>query len=266
MRILKKNIDILVVVVALLLFGIYPISRFLFSFLEHISINGYDFRMTHIEMWFYMLVIIDGVEILTLFSPIIIMVFSTYRFHLYSRNGYILQELQRKKYSSLMRNKVLFAWTKSVFLYFGYYLVVFLAIFLFPTKESYLDSMYFPIQHPTQLFLYIMVNIMFFSLFVTNLGLIVIRYSKKYIISTVLTMVLFISITLVFYAIGLFVGNLIDNVQVVNTIYLYNLMVLDSVVSYEATLIFSILLFLSSSIVLFLVYRNEEKVVMTFEN
>ena len=80
-----------------------------------------------------------------------------------------------------------------------------------------------------------------------------------------MTQIVFVMFTLLLYAFGLFVYSRSGNENIVNTLYLYNSLALDSVISNFMVSSILIIILIISFISLYLIYKDKEKVVIAIE-
>lgn len=131
---------------------------------------------------------------------------------------------------------------------------------------NYMDAKYF---HNIELFLsnYLIVLILN-AIFWLNLGLIVLKKSRNYVISIVFSYILYLGYSIIAEILS---GFIFPNIPILNSINLYNYMKPGNIWGYDginslmSMLFYSIILVLISSVVVFFKYRKKESVIIANE-
>ena len=262
MSYLKRNSTYLLATSILLLFGILPNLKFVLEYLEWVNLLGDETITTNLFLWDYMFYYTDSAFVIHLFAPILIVLYSLFSYFTEIRTGYVLQEMQRKEYCKVMSLKVLKVWMKSLVPLLSYSLLLFLIAFSLPTATNVAGVNN---KEMMKYFLFIHANMIFFSLFIANIGIIVVFHTRRFILSLVLTQIIFLTITIIIYFIGLLIDIVFGTPNYSELLYIYNLIVLDSGVSYVGSLVYAFCLFAISSLLVYIKLRDKERVVNIIE-
>jgi hypothetical protein len=254
MTFIKRNLDYILVGIPIILLGIIPVINFVRDYLGFID-YGSD-QLALIEFWYYTFSV-TNVMWYIMISPVIIIFISSYRFHrnFYSEN--LLQESFNQDKMTRTKNLVLNSWVKSGLILLSISLFIFLVGIIVPTTEYYpYDHM--NIDKPITLFIFTNTNMVIFSLFVANIAIIISRFTKKYIVVFIYSLVAFISILLGLTVIGGAIENALNSNFNMDWLWLYNSFFFDSGTTIAFSTIFILTLFMISSITIYIVYKGNK--------
>lgn len=240
----KRKFDVYLSGILFSIFGLIPFFIVSFKYTKHVIFDNYE-KVELMYFWQYSLWIIGSIMIA---SPVIILLFSTYQYHKVIHENKINN-------SNEIKSTILQSWIKSALSLFSYSMFIFILGIILPTKNT--NYMY---DNPIWLFIVTNVNIIFFSLFVTNIGLIVSTFIKKYFVSYLISLISFIGISLFILMIGAFLDAASNNLFVIDWLWIFNILSLDSNIPYlfaSGTIIF---LFLLSSFILYHVVIKKETI------
>lgn len=278
----KQRIKILILSTILLIIPIIiSLTLFLYnnSLEKIITIFGskeeYDL-ISCFSLWWY-LFRYDLFSYIAYLLPIIITIMSCYSFfHLY-RSGTIFNIIQREKYSKLMIKEILLSWSKNIILPIIMLLFFIISIILFPNTHVFdltgrLAYIY-QIGHPYMniinpfLFVFLYLAIVFlFGIIITNLGIILTRFIKKFNLLVIGNFILVIIIESIGnFIVGPIVKSLTGYDRMANGFSLYNIYYLDAIPSLWWEFLFSIITIIITSIIIYLIYKDKEKVLNSYE-
>ena len=112
---------------------------------------------------------------------------------------------------------------------------------------------------PVKLFIFTNINLVLFSLFVTNIGLIVVRFVNKYYLVVLFSLFGFVSVTMGLIAIGAGIENAIDSNFNSDWMWIYNSFAFDSGLPFGFATGMLTLLFTILTVVLYLVYKGNKE-------
>lgn len=202
----------------------------------------------------------------------VVVVGSSYYITKYLRNRIMLNDITRKNYKSIIKKLFISSWKYALLvplMLLIIYFIILLNVDKFYFSEGILDISGFVgtifENNLMLLFLVILFKAFILSLIYININLIVSRKEHNYILSVIKTYLFIVGIELFFeIVIDNFVGKLLS----FEYGFLFNIINIYTYpyVEYDLTQVFILLgLLLVSSIPLFLMYRNKEKLIIDIE-
>lgn len=103
-----------------------------------------------------------------------------------------------------------------------------------------------------------------YSIFILNIGLIVTRYCKKFLITIIVSYLSFISFAIISETmVGALISSFIKVDGIYNSFSIFNIIMLDG--NIFGIVIYSFILLLISSFIVYKVYSNKDKVLVEYE-
>ncbi len=207
-------------------------------------------------------------------SPFIITVLSLSAFFDKVKGSYLKDVLLREKYRSFLTKEILFSYVKTIFPFLFLSLVVFIIGCLFYTDkivnytyaDLYTEFDYIGHFGPYTYIFLCHIAMFLYIVMVTNLGFIVFRFTKKFSVSLILTFALINTLNFLIGNVDKILKSFLGNhflVQFLENFNIYEGYMVQSTVTH-AIFSMSILVFITTIIVYFL-YRNKERLVMDFD-
>lgn len=199
--------------------------------------------------------------------PILLIAFSIKNFYKELKSGMFRNILFKEEYKKYIKKKILGTW-KHALLLPVYLLFNFLVAFIISGHFDYQAVLNYYEYPPMDRYLYS--NILYFvftyvvvillhSLFWINLGLITMRKSRNYVAAVILGYILFLAISLGLEIIGMIFFKKYICYFLIGVIWTYESVQLPGM------LVYALLLAIISSIFVYFLYRNKEKVIIIHE-
>lgn len=209
--------------------------------------------------------------------PIILLTASCYSFFTIYHSGYFQNIILIAGYKKSIVSEILKSWLYSLILPIISLISFFISGFIYPNKKilAYSETDGFPFQlvnkfmesiNPYVFIVIYMLLLILFGIIIINIGLCFARYIKKYYLSCLASF-----ITIIFFEnfnnllIAPLVAKITGITKMANGFSIYNIYYLDSCPSFLWMIIFTILLFCLTSIILFKIYNKKEDVVLDYE-
>lgn len=221
---------------------------------------------------FSYIVVDSPMGIIMYVMPFIIMLCGIYNFYSKIKSGFFKDECMRRKYSKNMVLNVLSSW-KHVVIIPLFIIVLFIGCYI-TTRDfdinktiefydySLINRRYLDIL-PTY-FLTYTINLILLGLFYINIALIVAKKNSNLFVTLVQSYLVFIVVgifTEVICGEGLeHLFPILKSYYLCNSLSVFNFWVYDNVISLPFMFLFAFILLLSSTIIVFLKYRNKESV------
>lgn len=261
MRFLNKYSEFIVIILILGFAGFYPSIKFIANHYRHIS-NGSSSGMYTIEMWFYMFYLMSAVTITQLFAPLNISVISVRGFCEKVKSSFLINEIQVRGYKHTIINEVRKVYLKALIPLFSYSVILFCLSIIFHTNLGIGDSaQYIGIDDGLLYVIVVHINMFLFSLSIANISMIVVLLKRNYVLSILITQILFVGINLVTYLLSLILSDSIGIPNLDSYTYLNNLIALDGNVSYLIMIVISFLFFAITFLALYFKVRDKERVI-----
>ena len=220
-------------------------------------------------------VLLDNVRFLNLIACLILFVISIYNVNSIFKSRFALLMLKREKFSVFVIKLV-----KKMYRYVWFFPIVFLIIFCLCSINSTFDSTILINQGfswgkklmdnvPLFVITYLL-NLLLYSAFYLNIALIVVRKQHNYFLAIIESFLVVIVIQLFFDLVvsALIFGKIFNNYNlglIFNIMNLFNFNVSEVKFGLIGLLSFSFLCFFVSSIVVFFMYKDKEKLIIDCE-
>lgn len=235
------------------------------------SLKQYKHKKDSVHTIFFNLFHNYALDNLLYFQILLVIIPSLYLFHKKIYSGFIKGELSRTSYNKFLKSNLRSCYKASLILPCAF-LVIFLFCFLisghFDTTFDQMQPFFdFEYMNQTAFYIFYFVNIFLHSIFYINIGLFFIRKYKNFLVSVLLSFFtfyaseIFLSIILGNFILdkGLGIGNMYDTLSLLNIYTYYGLK------HYYDYFIFSFLLALISSLLVYLTYRRKEGLILQSE-
>ena len=231
-------------------------------------------KVSFFSFWWY-LIRFDIFAYVFYLSPIFIPILTIYGFYEIYHSGYLTNIIQRNKYDKVIKKNIIRCWLKNLIIPFILLIFFVICIFIFPNSnikpttfgETFvIGHKYMGIINP-YLFVFLHLLLLFFyGIFITNIGLILNKYIKKF---SLLVIAVFI-ISMIIENVGNFIlGPIIKTITGITTMAngfsILNVFYLDGIPSLWWEFIWIIFLNTVTIIFLFKIYSNKEKVLNTYD-
>lgn len=254
MLFMKKHFDYVIVGVLVIWVGIVPFIKFIDNYLYWV--NSYSsMEMELIEFWDYSFWSIEGTWIMML-SPVIIILFTSYKFFSNVKEYSLIKEEYVEADFKSIKKLVLKEWIKSSLLLLSYSFMIFITALILPTSRTPVGAM--NIDESIKLLIYFHINLVLYSIVITNIGLITVRFTRKYIFTFLISVLGFIVLTLGLSAIGAIIDVAIEGNINMDWFMIYNTLQFDSGMPYIFGTALLMILFATTTTVLYLVYKGNK--------
>lgn len=229
---------------------------------------------------FFQLLINSDLSLIQLFAPMIVILLTGYSFSREYNTGFYKNKLLRMSYKNYLKQAIYSAY-KCIWILPAFILILFICSFIISghfdidLTISYWPEYYIPISISIvkNFFPFMSVfilNILFSSLFYANLSLISIKKSHNYIVSVIVSYLLFIFCDIVLEVLigGLILEKYAHLSQAPNIFSLFSCWVYDGIYDTSSISLYTIncfLLAVVSLIVVAYIYRNKEEVIIESE-
>jgi hypothetical protein len=197
------------------------------------------------------------------FAPVWIILFSCSKFISECNSGFIVNEIQRQNYQSLLRKRIAGIWFKSPLILLALSFLVIMVSLILPKTDVGENVM--SLDKSVYFFVFSNINLVFYGTLVANIGLMINYRVKNMIVTVTLSQILFTLMAIVFNLIGVRIDAIVGGYKYQNTLDVYNSLTLSGGHSYFLSTVFIAVLCIISSLLLVYVYSNKEKAVMNFE-
>lgn len=261
---MKNKKIILIYLLIILLFIMLSFMQWILEFnmtFEYFiqTLKNIDF----VKQWHYLTY--ANSKIFILIYPMIITYFGIKDFFNIYHSGMLYSISEKIDYKKYIKNTFLNIFKTNCFVYLTFILlmlIVSLVLFKFDTNTLYLigvGSVNYLIFAGLSMILSVI-----FSIFILNIGLTVTRYCKKFSLTIIISYLVFISLAIVSETI---IGSLVESILKLDGIYnsfsIFNMVILDG--NIYGICIYSIILFIVSTFIVFEVYKDKDKVLMEYE-
>lgn len=266
---LKKNKIFLLTLLVLILWASYVAIYFYIN-----KVNNRIGIISEDPIYIFFSLISNSFWIFQLIFPIFVIVPATWNFNKKMNSGFIKNYVMRMKYKNCLKSfykeALKAAFIVPIFFLFLLFLCCILAGgFKFGSSidlyNVFSTNLYdYASQWKEFTFVYFF-NLIMYGIFYVNLSLICCRKKANLAISIVLSFVVYFSLEIF---INLFCGLVFSRLLDIHyTVYLFSLTgaIVYERVKLEYTVIYSICLVIISSFILYLTYKNEEKVLIEYE-
>lgn len=183
-------------------------------------------------------------------------------------------ELMREKYGKVLIKKITFSYFKAWIPFTINSVIVFiLGLIMFEKNipntiyaNQYINFSYNGVSNPYLFFLLSNVSLLLYVILIVNICIIIIKISKKRLVSYVITFVFINALNFVIGNFSILIAKIIGNPVLLN--YAYNINIYEGYFVQSTILraiIHTSILDLITIFVLFILYKNKEKVVLDFE-
>lgn len=229
-----------------------------FSILANVMKNA-DFVL----QWHY-LTYANG-KVFVLIYPVIITYFGLKDFFNLYHSGMLYSISERTDYKSYIKDTFLKIHVSNSWIYFTFiFLMLLVCSILFNYNSSELLLIgYGNINYLLFAFISALLSIVY-SIFILNIGLIVTRYCKKFLITIIVSYLSFISFAIISETmVGALISSFIKVDGIYNSFSIFNIIMLDG--NIFGIVIYSFILLLISSFIVYKVYSNKDKVLVEYE-
>lgn len=231
-------------------------------------------KVSFFSFWWF-LVRFDIFAYVFYLSPIFIPILTCYGFYEIYHSGYLTNIIQRDKYDSVIKKNIIKCWLKNLIIPLILLVFFIVCIFIFPNgniKPATFGEMfvighkYMGIINPYLFVILHMILLFFYGTFITNIGLILNKYIKKF---SLLVIAVFI-ISMIIENVGNFIlGPIAKAITGINTMAngfsILNMLYLDGIPSLWWEFVWIIFLNVITIIFLFKIYSNKEKVLNNYD-
>lgn len=232
--------------------------------------------ISHFSFWWY----IKTYETFAGFmyiAPILLIVAGCYSFFQTYRSGFLQNIIQRIGYKKAVSTEIFKCWLSSLILPIVSIVIFVISYFLYPNSKilPYEATSGYPFQLVPDsmvnmnpyLFIIVYTFILFlFSIIIINIGIIMTRYLKKfYLVIVGAFMGLIFIENINNFLVAPIVANVTNITKMLNGFSIYNLYYLDSIPSLLWEVIFSIVMTIITTLVVYFIYKKEEKVNLSYE-
>ena len=212
--------------------------------------------------------------IIMFLSPFIIGILSLNAFYYKIKGSYLKNSLLRQDYNKMITKEIILSYIKAYLPFFILSLfVLILGSILYTTKisnyqyaDSYTEFSYVGNFGPYAYIMLCQVALFLYVIMIVNIGFIVLRYTKKIMVTLILSFAIVNALNFLIGNFGMLLEQIIGNNFFVNHLLSFNIyegyMVQSTVIN---AIINMGILALLSGIVLYFSYRNKERVVRDFE-
>lgn len=260
-----KNIKIIIIYfLIILLFMIFPFIQWK----NELNMTFEEFKRVianadSVLQWHYLTY--ANSKVFILIYSIIITYFGIKDFFNVYHSGMLYSISERTDYKTYIKTTFLNIYKNNSWVYFAFILLMLIVcaiLFKFDSKDLLLVG--FGKTHYIIFACFSLLLSIFFSIFILNIGLIVTRYCKKFSIAIIVSYLAFIAFAIISETIiGGIVGSIINLAGIYNAFSVFNMVILDG--NIYAIVIYSIILLLISSFIVFKVYSNKDKVLIEYE-
>lgn len=212
--------------------------------------------------------------------PIIIVLFSTFSFYKVLSSGFIKNISSRSLYTKYIKKSVLKSWLKAIMVFVIPHLYIFIICLLYSNFRIYGEpNSYFAEAFNGNVILSLSIIFYFslFAIFCCNLGLILIKKRRKFIIDILLVEIIYVILAL-FMELG--IGTIFDNLaSQYNYLLIYSSKItflsifnifpyyyINILGSHWVTILIMVLLVILTTGIVYLRYSNKESVMIECEN
>jgi len=208
-----------------------------------------------------------------LISPVLITIAAVSDFFNEYHTGFFQNVLIKKKYSTYIKENIYKSWLKGgLIIPFISIIIIMISYILYPIStimKSDYSILYFCdafIKSPYLGFIFSTINMFLFGVLAINIGIILTKYVKHFVLMIIATFLSFVGISIFSEVVlgGIFAYNLNDK-NIMNSFSIYNSWKLDDVQNLwlnSVVLIFYILLTLY---LIFKIFKNKEKIILNYE-
>lgn len=234
--------------------------------------------ISHYSFWWF-LIRFDIYSYFAYLLPLIITIMSCNRFFSIYHSGYIYNFIHRVRYDKFMKEIFLSSWLKNLILPLLFLLLFIITIAIFPNAKLVnpvkVERLLFPFQsgheymlkmNPLLFVALYLIIIFLYGVFITNLGLIVCRYIKKFSLFVIANYIVFMILENIFnFFVAPFVKMITNYDRMMNGFSILNFYYLDGIPSLLWEFTWVIFLIVITSLIVYKIYSNEEEVLMDYE-
>lgn len=234
-------------------------------------------KISYFSFWWYIRTY-EIASILAFVMPVLLVIAGVRSFFQLYRSGYLLNLCQRVNYTKIVKVELMKSWLSaglilpfvSTFTLLISYICFQNPIILSRSETNCLPFLSVPdimVQMNPYIFILIYTFLLFlFSIFIINIGIILTRYLKNMYLVMISSFITFIFVELLGQMIiGPLVSNITGIVKMANGFSIYNLYYLDAIPSLWWEIVFAILLVVVSTLIIYIVYKDKEKVLSNYE-
>lgn len=216
--------------------------------------------------------VIDNIFLIQWILPLIIISVSTYHFYKIINTGFIKNICFRKKYNKFIIKSILKSWIKAVLVFLIPNILIFVICLFYSGFKLYDEAIYVTDAINNHFFLTTFIYYIFYAIFCCNLGLIIMKNKKKYLIVLILSIIVYIAIS-IFLELGF--ETILDNfatqypnisfyttkftgLSIFNVFPFYYINI-DS--KHYISLLFMLLLDIYTSFIVYLIYSDKERII-----
>lgn len=266
-----KSKEFLISMSIITLFSLLNIYAFLKN--TYLGDGAFLDGVNRFSFWNYVLHYNFG-SILMFLSSFIICILSLNKFYNEINGSFLKNQLLRENYNKVMIKKVIFCYIRSYIPFILNSIFVFLlGSILFSDSipntiyaNPYINFKYYGILNP---YLYCLLNslsLLLYVIMVTNIGLIVLKITKKMSVSAVVTFVSINALNFIIGNLSIIIAKIIGSESMIN--YAYNINIYEGYFV-QSTVLRALLhtgiMVIVTLCILFVKYKNKEKVVLDFE-
>jgi len=258
-----------------ILFG-WLILELIRTYPIYLTCNLEDSNIKDPLLFYYIIFANSSLYNLPLVAPLFVIIPSIFSFHQQLSTGFVKNCLTRINYKEYLKKEYLKSFKWSLLL--PLFVFIFLIISCFVTgsldfgsgKEyyGYLSSPPIKFAKCAGLFIFTyIINLFFHSILYINIGLIFCKKNSNFIATIILSYISYIVLDIILevFVGGLFFAKLLNIHNVSILLNLFNFWVYDGVSNLILSIVFSIMLSILSTFIVFGIYKNKEGVIIESE-
>lgn len=265
---LKNKIGLIVVPAIYIIVGFLPALKMMLNYSANYQAGISEYKYSIFELHYASQFYVSSLSFyLVIFLPLLIVIFSLTQFNRVIKTGFILNEIQRIGYFHSIKKWYLKGLFMSILMVFGYLIILFIVALLVPNNGIYSSGSHVLQWVDNQLVFYIILlfNNLLFVLLVYNISFAIMIRFKKILLGSIFTEIVFLVITFVLYFLGIIFSEIFGIVTLANDLYIFNFVSLDSTTNIYVPTIICLTLIVCSFLVLYILFKNKEKVVYKIE-
>lgn len=272
-----KKIDrkpVIIVSTILVLILVVSIVLFYVNYGNALSANPNEYaKITCFSFWWYLLNF-DLFGYVFYLSPLFIPIITCYCFYKVYRSGYVSNVVLRCDYDKFIRSQIFYSWGKNIIIPIILLVFFVVSMILFPNFDfHYTGGVIFSCGHEyfskINPYLFIMLYLLLLFLYgvlVTNIGIILSRYIKKFSLLIVGIFIVFMIMeSICNFLIAPFASLFIKNSSIVNGFSLLNVYYLNGIPSLWWEFLWLSILNVISTVCIYKIYSKKEKVLNVYE-
>lgn len=218
----------------------------------------------------YITIVYDTIYCLQLLAPLLVIIASTWNFHKYLRKGYLVNSISRIGYKKSIKNLYLNA-IKGALIIPGFLFIIFIISLILSRNFDYTYGIAkygfdaYGVNNYQIWYIFIpiyLLNFALHSIFWINISILNCSHNKNIIINIIISYIEYLMIFLIFELV--FVGIIFANTKYMLYFNLTNIWAYTDV-SLSGMVLISLLLSMGSTFIVYLTYKNKEKILNELE-